>query len=382
MNLLQRAALLAAIGVSAVIAGAVSFHGPSAQAALGGPVIIGGDDLTDHGCNDGEFNEEGWLYMQRALENIEPNVTRSNDGSIAALGSADVGGDIICSDAGSAIFHAAAAVGLTVTYYDGHDAIDGFFADLESGASDPAVIWIAGTGADNNIDDGDEDDSGALTENAQAISDFVSEGGGLFSHGTEYGWLFALLPDALATGEGDSDDLYFTPEGLDALPALTEDDINAGPWHNHFEGDFGGLQVLVRSNFIDDALGDDAAVILGGAQVTFEENPTEEPDATSTPCIPPLVGYRCDGTSGGGGGSNPTSTPAASQPTAVSTVAAATVVSAQPTRPTGVVVTAPDTGAGPGDGDSGSMLALLVMAAGGAAIAGAGALTLQARRAR
>jgi hypothetical protein len=166
MNVLQRAALLAAIGATAMIAGAVSFHGQAAQAALGGPVILGGDDLTDHGCNDGEVNEEGWLYMQRALENIEPNVTRSNDATIAALGSEDVEGEIICDDAGSAIYHAAAALGITVNYYNGDGSITEFFGDLASGAAQPAIIWIAGTGASNDIVD---NEAAVLTANAAAL---------------------------------------------------------------------------------------------------------------------------------------------------------------------------------------------------------------------
>jgi hypothetical protein len=342
--------LLAAVGAAVFITAGAYFQAPDAHAALGGPVILGGDDLTDHGCNDGEgTNLAGWLYMQRALENIEPNVTRSNDGTIAALGSASVDGALICSDAGSAIYHAAQPLGLTVVYYDGGPAIEGFFADLASGAADPAIIWIAGTGASNNIEETAEAD--ALTNNASDISDFVSEGGGLFAHGSEYGWLFALLPGASAVDSGGSGDLFFTPEGLSDLPALTVDDINAGPWHNHFEGDFGGLAVLVRSNGQGEGEGGggfpNAAVILGGAQVTFEENPVEEPDATATPCIPPLVTYRCDGTSnGGGGGGNPdpTETPAAAQPTPAVSVAPATVVPSQPAPPVGIA--APDTGDG------------------------------------
>lgn len=383
MKLSQRLALLGAIAVAVVIAaGAYVTAGPASagNSSLGGPVILGGDDLTSHGGFDGTNNVAGWLYMQRALENIEPNVTRSNDGSIAALGSSADGGG-----AGDAILSAATPVGLTVTYYDTGAEIEAFFAALAAGSANPAVIWIAGDDAGNDLCC-EPDGPAALVANAQDISDFVSQGGGLMSHGTEYGWLFALLPDASAVDGGSSEDLYFTPEGEADLPALTVDDINAGPWHNHFEGNFGGLSVLVRSSSIDDKDGLDAAVVLGGAQVTFEEQPPveEEEEEEPTPCIPPLVGYRCDGRPGSGSASTPTAPAPATTPTAVSTVAGATVVPAAPaaTRPAGVVIAAPDTGDGSGGADGGPSVALIAIAAAGVALAGAGAGRLRAARRR
>ena len=121
------------------------------------------------------------------------------------------------------------------------------------------------------------------------------------SHGTVYGWLQALLPGASTVDGGSSDDLFFTTEGAAAFPTLTVSDINAGPWHNHFEGSFGGLQVLVRSSSIDDASGNDAAVILGGAQVTFEPvAPTPVPAANDTDCLVGVPGLPCGDQAGGG----------------------------------------------------------------------------------
>ena len=388
MNILRRMALLGVIAAAVMAAAGMYMSVEPADAgnALGGPVILGGDDLQDHGCNDGAGNNLlGWLYIQRALENIAPNVTIGNDGTIAALGSADVAGAVSCGDAGSAIFHAAQDVGLTVEYYNTGAGITQFFADLDAGTATPAIIWIAGTGASNDLGD-DAAEGVALTTNAQAISDFVSQGGGLMSHGSEYGWLFALLPDASTVDGGSSDDLYFTPEGLADLPALTVSDINAGPWHNHFEGDFGGLSVLVRSNSIDDIDGQDAAVVLGGAQVTFEEQPDQgEEEPTATPCIPPLVGYRCDGSSGGGGGGGAVATPTSApvQPTPVVSVAPATVVPPAPaaTQPSGALISAPDTGDGAGSGGGGAPMAFILLGLAGIVVAGAG-LRMKAARTR
>ena len=38
-------------------------------AAPGGPVILGGDDLTDHGSRDTTANTNlaGWLYLEKAI---------------------------------------------------------------------------------------------------------------------------------------------------------------------------------------------------------------------------------------------------------------------------------------------------------------------------
>lgn len=89
------------------------------------------------------------------------------------------------------------------------------------------------------------------------------------SHGDDsvYGWPSALLPGLNAVSSGGSGDLELTPEGTSAFPGVTNADINAGPWHSHFAGNFGGLQVLARSTQVQDAAGNPAAVIIGGAGV-------------------------------------------------------------------------------------------------------------------
>ncbi|MGH3130999.1 MAG: hypothetical protein ACRDNX_09300 [Gaiellaceae bacterium] len=255
-----------------------------AAAPLGGPVIIGGDDLTDHGCIDEAGNPvEGWLYLQKALENISPQVTRGDhDGSVAALGSSPTDG-VFCGDAGSAIAVAAAKAGLPVTFHDNEEGIREFFAALDAGTIKPKIIWISGDGAGNDLGDGEGDEPAALADNATKLGDFVNSGGGLMSHGTEYGWLFGLLPGLTSIDDGGSDDLELTSEGNAAFPGLTNEDVNAGPWHNFFEGDFGGLQVLVKSNAVDDSQGNDAAVIIGGAAVTLPGSIVLDPPAATNP---------------------------------------------------------------------------------------------------
>jgi hypothetical protein len=253
--------------------------------ALAGPVILGGDDLTEHGDADAAGNpREGWLYIQRALENLNPKVTRPNDNTVAALGSA-AGPVEDDGNAGSGVGLGAQRAGLGITYYDGEAALNDFFNKLKAGQVRPKIIWIAGNGADNDFSESggcSGTENSVLTANATVLDQFVSSGGGLMSHGTCYEWISALLPGLKDVESGDSSDLFLTPEGTAAFPGVTNADVNAGPWHNHFEGNLGGLQVLVRSTDVKDATGQPAPVIIGGGAVSI----TPPPPPT---CVNPTV---------------------------------------------------------------------------------------------
>ncbi len=54
-----------------------------AATASAGPIILGGDDLTDHGSRDaaGTTLFNGWLYIQRALERVNQRSGAPNDAS-------------------------------------------------------------------------------------------------------------------------------------------------------------------------------------------------------------------------------------------------------------------------------------------------------------
>jgi uncharacterized repeat protein (TIGR01451 family) len=276
MRLRTLAALFGAILALAV---------PATAGAVGGPVILGGDDLTDHGSTDAAGNsEEGWLYIQRAVSNIKAKVGRANDNSIAAFGSSDPGPltHPAGGDAGEAIKNGAEKNGMTVRYFDTAAEINAGFASIQNGSYTPAIVWIAGTGAGNDISSGPDGgcegpgtEGEAIGANSGVINSFVNSGGGLLSHGTCYTWLAALLPGLSTVDSGSSGDLFRTPAGVTAFPDVSDADFNAGPWHNHFEGDFGGLDVLVRSANVDDTAGNDAAVVIGGGQVSLTEKPAD-----------------------------------------------------------------------------------------------------------
>jgi uncharacterized repeat protein (TIGR01451 family) len=268
--------------ILAILIGALALMAMTAPAAgaVGGPVILGGDDLTDHGSTDSTgASQQGWLYIERAVGNIKAKVGRANNNSIAAFGSADPGPLVhpTSSDAGEAIKNAAEKNGMTVTYFDTATEISNGFASIANGSYNPAIVWIAGTDASNDLDDceGQGTDGQAITDNAGVINSFVNSGGGLLSHGTCYGWLSALLPGLTTIDGGSSGDLYRTPAGVTAFPTVTDADFNAGPWHNQFEGNLGGLDVLVRSSNRDDASGQDAPVVIGGGQVSLTEKPAD-----------------------------------------------------------------------------------------------------------
>src|SRR5437867_3021979 len=87
------------------------------DAALGGPVILGGDDLVDHGSGSTTTLNSGWLYIRKALENIKANVTRANDRTVAVLGAAK--STVTSRNAGGAYFYAAPQAGLTPQFFDG-----------------------------------------------------------------------------------------------------------------------------------------------------------------------------------------------------------------------------------------------------------------------
>lgn len=247
-----------------------------------GPIILGGDDLTDHGSFNGTSNLEGWLYIEKAINNLLGSQTRGGSitDDIAALGSAS--SIATSSNAGAAIGWAASELGKTVSYFDGNTAINQFFADLAVGVVNPRVIWLAGTGAANDLD---TDEGLALTANAVAINSFVSSGGGLMSHGsgdTAYGWLTALLPGLTNVSGCTSFGATLTAAGNTAFPGLSNSDVdsNAGPCHSHFEGDFGGLVTLA----FDGASTPRSYIIGGGAETVIQcGQPNQPPCPTQVP---------------------------------------------------------------------------------------------------
>ena len=259
-------------------------------AASAGPVILGGDVLTDHGSRVNGVNLAGWLYIEKAVGSILSGVTRAGTltTDIVALGSA-VNVGFSSGNAGGAIGSAANVLGRTVTYIDGAVAINAFFVSLAAGSINPGMLWMAGEGAAIDLD---SSEGQALTANAAAINSFGVSGGGIMAHGSgtvAYGWLSALLPGITEVQDCNSSGATLTAAGQAAFPGLSNNNINAnaGPCHSTFTGNFGGLQTLAL-----DGLGRN--YIIGGGSGTIIQcgqpgqppcPPTGVPEPGSLPLV-------------------------------------------------------------------------------------------------
>lgn len=234
--------------------------------SMAGPVILGGDDLTDHGSRTAAgVNLAGWLYIEKAVSNVLSGVTRAGAKTtdIIALGSV-ANPTFDASNAGGAIGSAANVLGKTVTYIDGATAINAFFVSLANGTINPNMLWFSGTDALNNLDAAE---GATLTANAAAINAFGASGGGIMAHGfgsVAYGWLSALLPGLSDSGSCSSSGATLTAAGIAAFPGLTNANVdsNAGPCHSSFVGNFGGLTTLA----VDSA---NRSYIIGGGAGTL-----------------------------------------------------------------------------------------------------------------
>jgi len=242
--------------------------------SLGGPVILGGDDLTDHGGYNPSTGQllAGWIYIKKALQNIHSSVTRSNDGTVAVLGSAN--STATSADAGGAYHYATPQAGMTAVFYDGPVQLENFFNALRAGTVHPAIIVAVGTDANNDLE---QNEGVVLANNAVTMADFVNSGGGLLSHGygpIAYGWLTTLLPGIVEGNGCTVETLSLTADGQAAFPGLTNNDIRAGPCHSHFSGNLGNLKVLARD-------GSQLNIIIGGAAVQLPGTITLTPQTVT-----------------------------------------------------------------------------------------------------
>jgi hypothetical protein len=239
-----------------------------AAVASAGPVIIDGTDAEEHhSSTPGVVNTGGWLYFQKGFENLLPQVGNGNT-VVVCLGCT---GNTQAAFA-SAFDLAAKPVGWTRETIDGDANIASFFAGtLARTLGTTGLIYIPTGGNTSGGITGVE--LAVINANAIALNNFVggagnpATGGGLFAHGEgatagAWGWLTTLIPGISAPESGGGANLSLTAAGMSAFPGLTNADVNQGtPWHNHFEGNLGGLQALV----VDTA---GRAVVIGGGAGT------------------------------------------------------------------------------------------------------------------
>jgi hypothetical protein len=255
-----------------VIAGALAFGSAFfASQTYAGPVIIDGTDAEEHGFVTGNppVNQFGWEYFQRGFENLLPQVGNGFTTAVC------LGCTFNTQSAFASAFDLAAKpAGWTRATLDGASAITDFFAGTGANhINNTGLIYIPTGG--NTFGGIEGDELAVINANANALNNFVAgagdptKGGGLFAHGEGFtpgawGWLTTLIPGIIPVESGGGG-LQLTAAGMSAFPGLTNADITgATPWHNHFEGSFGGLQVLVTET--DSGL--NRAVVIGGGAGT------------------------------------------------------------------------------------------------------------------
>ncbi len=226
----------------------------SALSAYAGPVIIAGTDADDHGSVSGGVNRTGWFFMQRALENIAPQVTNGST-RIVCIG---CNGSTASSALQSALSLSSIAPTWTSVSLTSTTDITNFFNGTGTvNVNNTGMVYMPTV--DSNVGGGITNAQLAIVNaNAAALNTFVGNGGGLFTQeqansNIGYGWLSTLLPGLSARGDNggpdfDSNTLTVTPAGLAAFPGLNDTIISsATPWHAWFTttGNFGGLSALV-----------------------------------------------------------------------------------------------------------------------------------------
>lgn len=248
--------LTAFSGLSLALALAPSLHA--------GPFILAGTDADDHGFFGSGANQDGWFFMQRALENLAPGVTNGNK-QVVFLGSNP---GTQAGNAALSAFTNSTLPGLGWTAIFVNDAAVGTF--LSGGLAGAGIIMM--DSSDNNVSGGaNASERGAFTANAGNINSFLGGGGGLFSQANGYGWVSALLP-TLTVNPLQSTGLFLTPAGNSAFPGLNNGDLSSGPYHNYFTNT-GALPILAVNSA-------QQAVILGAAGGTVT-NPQGVPDSGS-----------------------------------------------------------------------------------------------------
>lgn len=223
MKMLVKAAVLA-----------VSLVGGAAQA---GPFILAGTDADDHGFANASGNQDGWLFMQSALQNLasSASLTTANR-TVVALGS-----NTSALTAAQSAFSFSSLAGLGGwTFVSVPDIAAFSTAQFASTLASAGIVMLdSGSQVGGGRTSAEES---VLTANASALNSFVGAGGGLFSQAGTYGWLSALVP-GLTVATRELTGLTLTPSGNGAFPGLNNSDLSSGPYHQNFTN-LGSIPVL------------------------------------------------------------------------------------------------------------------------------------------
>ncbi len=238
--------------------------------AFAGPFIFSGTDSDDHGFASGGANQDGWLFMQKSLENLAPAVTNGNK-VVTILGSTSS-----ALTAASSAFNLSGLVGAGWTLQTVSTANFATFFGVGGGLANAGILMM-----DSGFNVGGGVDGSVFVPYASTINTFVGSGGGLFSQGNGYDWVTTLLPSLTVTdvgGGGIGTALSLTAAGNAAFPGLTNGDLSTGPWHNYFTGT-GALPILATA---PDFAGATRNVIIGSSSGSITDpGPPRVPEPAS-----------------------------------------------------------------------------------------------------
>jgi hypothetical protein len=227
-----------------------------------GPVIIDGTDANDHGSLAGGLNQGGWLYMQSVLTALAPDVGNGNKLLVDIGTKPDSNSRMALQSAFD--LSALPAAGWTLSHVHGASDVGSYLdGNTVGGAnlSNTGILYLATAGLAEGDLTSAEITAINVPSRAVAINNFISgnglpaQGGGLFAMGeignAAWGWLNTLVPGIMPVdvgGPGVTSNIVLTAAGNAAFPGLTNEQLaGADPWHNHFTGNLGGLDVLATA---------------------------------------------------------------------------------------------------------------------------------------
>lgn len=253
-------------------------------ASIAGPIIIAGTDADDHGSANATTNFNGWLFMQKALENIAPQVSNGKTSAVCI----GCNGRSAETAFNSAFDKSGFAAGWARTSLSSTTDITNFFNGTGITNINNTGIYYMPTDAGNVGGGITAAQLTIVNANASLLNSYVAGGGGFFAQDEQYqtggwGWLTTLLPGIVLQLDGTQSNaglLAITSAGNTAFPGLTDTDVsNATPWHGWFTGNFGGLTALVTGP-VRGGVG--AVVIGGGAGTVFQCGQPGQPPCTGT----------------------------------------------------------------------------------------------------
>jgi hypothetical protein len=199
-----------------------------------GPVFLDGGDRDDHGFRNNDGNQNGWKFIQQALNFANTNSLNAAGAGILAIGVQQDQGTP--TQAEKAIKAAADALGLSLTIVTGADISTVNFSQFK-------LIYVPSDAGDTlgGISDAD---IALLAARKLDIQNYVNTvGGGLVALTEDFAaaplsWL--ELPQAFTIAHTGGVDLTQTPLLAAAGFNITDQELSLGtPWHNSFVGPSG-----------------------------------------------------------------------------------------------------------------------------------------------